>query len=55
MLCLSYYCLFLVFNGTGEKHRIGSAWKGGEGRERVGTGTGGRNDPNNVCTCKKNE
>jgi hypothetical protein len=27
MLCLSYYCLFLFFNGTGEKHRTGSAWK----------------------------
>jgi hypothetical protein len=37
MLCLSYYCLFLLFNGTGEKHRIGSAWKGGgKGRESGG-------------------
>jgi hypothetical protein len=39
MLCLSYYCLFLLFNGTGEKHRTGSAWKwGGEG----GGGGGGK-------------
>jgi hypothetical protein len=29
MLCLSYYYLFLLFNVTGEKHRTGSAWKGG--------------------------
>jgi hypothetical protein len=29
MLCLSYYCLFLLFNRTGEKHRTGSTWKGG--------------------------
>jgi hypothetical protein len=35
MLHLSYYCLFLLFNGTGEKHRTGSAWKrGGGGRVR---------------------
>jgi hypothetical protein len=25
MLCLSYYCLFILFNGTGEKQRTGSA------------------------------
>jgi hypothetical protein len=31
MLCLSYYWLFLLFNGTGEKLRTGSAWKGGGG------------------------
>jgi hypothetical protein len=30
MLYLSYYCLFLFFNGAGEKHRTGSAWKEGE-------------------------
>jgi hypothetical protein len=29
MLCLSYYCLFLLFKGTGEKLRTGSAWKRG--------------------------
>jgi hypothetical protein len=37
MLGLSYYCLFLLFNRTGEKHRTGSAWKeagrGGKGGE----------------------
>jgi hypothetical protein len=52
MLCLSYYCLFLFFNRTGEKRRTGSAWKGGGKREEVGAGAGGRNDPNNVCTCE---
>jgi hypothetical protein len=31
MLYLSYYCYFLLINGTGEKLRTGSAWKG-EGR-----------------------
>jgi hypothetical protein len=36
MLCLSYYCLFLLINETGEKRRTGSAWKRGERRERVG-------------------
>jgi hypothetical protein len=34
-LCLSYYCLCLLFNKIGEKDRTGSAWKqewwGGEG------------------------
>jgi hypothetical protein len=50
MLCLSYYSLFLFFNGTGEKLRTGSAWKAGE--VRVGVGAGGRNEPNNVCTCE---
>jgi hypothetical protein len=35
----SYNCLFLLFNGTGEKCRTGSAWKRraeGEGRARRG-------------------
>jgi hypothetical protein len=27
MLCLSYYCLCLLFNKIGEKGRTGSAWK----------------------------
>jgi hypothetical protein len=35
MLCLSYYCLFLLSNGTGEKYRTGSAWKGECRGERV--------------------
>jgi hypothetical protein len=26
-------------------------WEGGEG-EKVRVGAGGRNDPNNVCTCE---
>jgi hypothetical protein len=38
MLCLSYYCLFLLFYRTGEKHRIDSAWKGGGRRKEVGGG-----------------
>jgi hypothetical protein len=40
MLCLSYYCLFPLFHGTGEKHRTDSAWKRGRGAgERVGAGS----------------
>jgi hypothetical protein len=27
MVCLSYYCLCLLFNIIGEKGRKGSAWK----------------------------
>jgi hypothetical protein len=27
MLCLSYYCLCLLFNKIGEEGRTGSAWK----------------------------
>jgi hypothetical protein len=38
MLCLSYYCLFLLFNGTGENCRTSSAWNG---RRRVGEDGGG--------------
>jgi hypothetical protein len=37
-----------LFNGTGEKRRTGSAWKG----ERVRVGAGGRNDRNDVCVCE---
>jgi hypothetical protein len=37
-LCLSYYCLCLLFNKIGEEARTGSAWKcgdwWGEGRVR---------------------
>jgi hypothetical protein len=36
MLCLSYYCLFLLFNRTGKKCRKDSVWKGGGMEERVG-------------------
>jgi hypothetical protein len=37
----SYYCLSLLFKGTGEKHRTGSAWKGG-GWEGDGEAVGRR-------------
>jgi hypothetical protein len=29
-LCLSYYCLCLLFNKIGEEGRTGSAWKCGQ-------------------------
>jgi hypothetical protein len=52
MLCLSY-SLFLLFNGTGEKSAEqvlpGSE---GSGKEMVEAVAGGRNNPNNVCTCE---
>jgi hypothetical protein len=51
MLCLSYYCLCLLFNKIGEEGRTGSAWK--RGGKREGVEAGGRNDPNNVCTYEK--
>jgi hypothetical protein len=51
MLCLSYYCLHLLFNKIGGKGRTYSAWKQGgwmeRGREQ---GARGRNGPNNVST-----
>jgi hypothetical protein len=51
MLCLSYYCLCLLFNKIGEKGRTGSAWKRGGWKGEEGGREGGvRNDPNNVCT-----
>jgi hypothetical protein len=31
MLCLSYYCLCLLFNKIGEKGRTVSVWREGEG------------------------
>jgi hypothetical protein len=35
MLCLSYYCLCLLFNKIGEEGRTGSAWKrGGKGKRK---------------------
>jgi hypothetical protein len=44
--------LISTLQGTGEKLRTGSAWKGAGwgGQERVRAGRGGRNDPNDVCT-----
>jgi NAD-dependent SIR2 family protein deacetylase len=51
MLCLSYYCLCLLFNKIGENGGAGSAWKSGWwGRRMREQGAWGRNDPNNVCT-----
>jgi hypothetical protein len=40
-LFLSYYCLCLLFNKTGDEGRTGSAWK---------WGVVGRDGPNNVWT-----
>jgi hypothetical protein len=41
-LCLSYYCLCLLFNNIGEEGRTGSAWKqGGVGGEKEGVGDKG--------------
>jgi hypothetical protein len=53
MLCLSYYCLYLLYNKIRDKSRTGSAWKQGgvEGRGR-GQGIGERNGPNNACICE---
>jgi hypothetical protein len=46
-LCLTYYCLCLLFNKIGEEGRTGFAWKrGSEGKKDE---TGGREGPNNVC------
>jgi hypothetical protein len=43
-LCVSYYCLRLLFNKIGEKGRTSSAWKPvGQGeKEGVQEGGGGR-------------
>jgi hypothetical protein len=40
MPCVSYYYLFLFFNGTGEKHRTGLPGRKGGGVERM-EGAGG--------------
>jgi hypothetical protein len=45
MLCLSYYCLCLLFNKIGEKSRTGSAWKQGGSGEREGAGGRGEKWP----------
>jgi hypothetical protein len=56
-LCLSYYCLCLLFNKIEEEGRTGSDWKqgGGEEREQVGDGAGarGRNGRNLKSKFKK--
>jgi hypothetical protein len=53
MLCLSNYCLCLLFNKIGEEGRTGSAWK----QEGWGRGkrwaAGEEVGPNNICTYKK--
>jgi hypothetical protein len=43
MLCLSYYCLCLLFNKIGEEGRTGSTWKRAEreGMEEGAEGKGG--------------
>jgi hypothetical protein len=53
MLCLSYYCLCLLFNITGEEgEQVLPGSKRGRGRGR-GQSTGRRDGPNNVCTYEK--
>jgi hypothetical protein len=52
MLCLTYYCLYFLFNKIRDKSRTDSAWKGWGEREGM-WGVEGRNAPNNVCTYKK--
>jgi hypothetical protein len=42
-LCLSYYCLCLLFSKIGEEGRTDSAWKRGGSREKEGVG-GGRGE-----------
>jgi hypothetical protein len=46
MLCLSYYCLCLLFNKIGEKGRTGFVYKQLGCREREGAE--GRDGPNNI-------
>jgi hypothetical protein len=52
MLCLSYYCLFALFNRTEKSTEQVLPEKEWVGREKVGVRAAGRNDPNNVCTCE---
>jgi hypothetical protein len=52
MLCLPYYFLFLFFNGTVEKAPNRFCLEGRGRGQRVGARAGGRNNPNNVCTCE---
>jgi hypothetical protein len=50
-LCFPYYCLCFLFNKIGEEGRTGSAGKQrAQGRRGRGTGAGGTDGPNNVCT-----
>jgi hypothetical protein len=53
MLCLPYYAF--VFSSTKLEIRVEQVLpgsEGGVGRRKWGWGVGGRNDPNNVCTCE---
>jgi hypothetical protein len=54
MVCLSYHCLYFLFNKIRDEGKIVSAWEweGEEkgGRKGRGQGEGERNDPNIVCT-----
>jgi hypothetical protein len=52
MLCLSY-CAY-VFSSTKLEIRAEQVLPGSERDwgKRVGSGDGGRNDPNNICTCE---
>jgi hypothetical protein len=52
MLCLSYYAY--VFSSTKLEIRAEQVLPGSEGErgQRMGEGAGGRNNPNNVCTCE---
>jgi hypothetical protein len=51
-LCLPYYAW--LFSSTKLVVKVEQVLPGTEGerRERVGEGSRGRNDPNNVCTCE---
>jgi hypothetical protein len=50
MLCLPYYAY--VFSLTKLVIRAEQYLPGSEVWRRWGGGAGGRNDPNNVCTCE---
>jgi hypothetical protein len=55
MLCLSYYCLCLLFNKIRDKSRTGPAWKrGGVGERGKWHGAGGEmNNKRNTKNKKK--
>jgi hypothetical protein len=50
MLCLSYYCLCILFHKIGEEGRTDSAWKQGGREEREGLREGVESGRRNVCT-----
>jgi hypothetical protein len=55
MLCLSCYCICFLFNkirDKGRQNRFCLEARGVGGKGRL-WGIGGRNDPNNVCTCEQ--